>query len=263
MPRYPGSALITGASAGIGAAFARLLAQEGMPLVLVARRRARLDALAAELGVPCVVVEADLSRPEGPAQVQAAVEAAGVEVGLLVLNAGVGTLGPLVGTPHERLLQMVDLNCRAVVDLSARFVPGMRARGRGGVVVVASTGAFQAVPWMAVYGATKSFDLHFAEALWGELRGSGVHVTALCPGPTRTEFAEAAGQDSDPPSFVWEDAVDVARAGLWGLGRRPVVVSGWLNWLGTLMVRLGPRALATWVAGQLMRQTSPRLRAEL
>lgn len=259
MPRTHGSALITGASAGIGEAIARQLAREGTPLVLVARRRERLEALAAELGVPSLCVAADLSTLEGCAEVERAVRSAGVEVGMLVHSAGFGLLGSFTALDRARMLEMVDLNCRALVDLCGRFVPDMVARGRGGVVVVSSTVAFQGAPWVSTYGATKGFDLLFAEGLWGELRGTGVDVLALCPGPTRTEFAAVAGLDNQPPELVWSTPEAVARAALDGLGRRVVVVPGWLNWLASVAVRLGPRSLSTWVAGQLMFRTSPRL----
>lgn len=251
--RFGGAALITGASAGLGATFARALAARGMDLCLVARREERLRASAAELsrefGVRAVPVAVDLAAPGGTEALVRAVGEAGVDVGLLVANAGFGTYGPFAEQDPPTESRMVDLNCRAVVEQCHAFVPGMRARGRGGIIVVASTAAFQPTPYFAVYGATKAFDLAFAEALGAELAPSGIDVLALCPGFVATEFQQVAGAPIAGPTLTPERVVDTA---LRSLGRRSSVVPGAYNALTVFGNRLVPRSWAARVVGWMM-----------
>jgi short-subunit dehydrogenase len=188
-----GSALVTGASSGLGREFARALAARGHDLVLVARRRARLESLRDELvardGVDVDIVACDLATDAGLADCRAAI--APRQITVAVLNAGFGSLGPFDEADPEHEARMVRLNCLAVVDLARQLVPDMRARGRGQIIVISSAAAWHPVPFMATYAATKAFELHFVRALAEELRGSGVGVLAVCPGPTDTEFSAA------------------------------------------------------------------------
>jgi short-subunit dehydrogenase len=250
-------ALVTGASSGIGEAFARALARRGTPLVLVARRAERLTRLAQELGGPAraEVVALDLSRPEAGAALEAELARRGVEVDLLVNNAGVGLTGRFHELPLDRLLAMVDLNARAVVELTRRFLPGMIARRTGGVINVASTAAFQPVPFFAVYAASKAFVLSFTEALAGELKGAGVVVQALCPGLTGSEFQKVAGTDrvafDRTPAMTAEEVAERSLAAL--AKRRLRVIPGWRDRLLLRAQSLVPRAVARRVAGELFR----------
>jgi hypothetical protein len=249
-------ALVTGASSGIGAAFARTLAARGWRLVLVARRADRLTALAHELGPErTVVLPVDLARPEAADDVERALAERGVAVELLVNNAGVGHTGRFVEQPEDRLLQMVDLNARAMVALTRRLLPAMVARGRGAVVNVVSTSAFQPVPYLAIYGASKAFALSFTEALADELRGTGVRVQALCPGLTATEFQEVAGTDqvlfnrtgSMTPAVVAEASLAALERG------RLRVIPGWSNRLVAAAQAWAPRWIVRRVGAALFR----------
>ncbi|PYQ22955.1 MAG: hypothetical protein DMF81_10360, partial [Acidobacteria bacterium] len=188
-------AVVTGASSGIGEAFARGLARRGFHLVLVARRADRLQKLAGEVGGAdrALAIPLDLAAPGGPSALEAELARRGLAVDLLVNDAGVGLTGPFHDQPLDRMLAMIDLNTRAVVELTRRFLPGMIERRSGEVVNVVSTSAFQPVPFFAVYAASKAFVLSFTEALAGELKGSGVVVQALCPGLTDSEFHHVAG----------------------------------------------------------------------
>lgn len=194
--RYPGAALITGASAGIGKAFAQHCAADGMDVVLVARRRRRLEILANDLerscGVRTLVVEADLSAADAPQQIKKACDEAGFTISLLVNNAGFGTFSAFHETDINSHLALVDVNMRAPVALSNYFVPAMVERKNGAVVFVSSTAGFQPTPMLAVYGATKAFNQMLGEALWHELKPHGVDAIALAPGYTRTEFHRVA-----------------------------------------------------------------------
>src|ERR1700693_4004470 len=191
-------ALITGASAGIGAAIARELAAGGTNLILIARRRDRLVGLAGELSakhdIRTLVCVADLAQPSGPREIFAFTESKNISVDLLVNNAGFGAYGEFYKTQLDRLLEMAQVNVSAVVHLTHLYLPGMIARRGGDVLILASTAAFQAVPYITTYAATKSFDLHFAEGLADEVRHHGIRVCALCPGSTESEFLEVAGQ---------------------------------------------------------------------
>src|SRR5512139_623800 len=185
-------ALITGASAGLGVDFARQLSAKGKRLVLVARRKDRIEALAAELG-NARAVAADLSLPDAADRLMTEIAAHGEHVDLLVNNAGFGLAGKIAELDAKRQRQMIDLNCGALVELAHAVLPSMIDRKQGHILNVASTAAFQPGPGMAVYFATKAFVLSFSEALHEEVRKDGVVVTALCPGPTGTEFGEVAG----------------------------------------------------------------------
>jgi uncharacterized protein len=200
-----GPAVVTGASSGLGEEFARALAARGHDLILAARRRDRLDALREELvarhGVAVEVVACDLATDAGLADCRAAI--AGRDIAVAVLNAGFGSLGPFEGADRQREDRMVHLNCMAVVDLARELVPGMRARGQGQIIVISSAAAWHPVPYMATYGATKAFGLHFARALAEELRGTGVGILAVCPGPTATEFSRALSDGGSGSGSGW------------------------------------------------------------
>jgi len=245
-------ALITGASAGLGEEFARQLSKRGHRLVLAARRKDRLEALAAELG-NARAVGIDLARPGAADRLVADVEAAGETIELLVNNAGFGLLGRFDKADPKRLRQMVDLNCGALTDLCRAALPGMVNRRSGAILNVASTAAFQPGPGMAVYFATKAYVLSLTEALHEEAGRFGVKVSALCPGPTRTEFGEVAGFKGDGRFDRWSmDSGEVVRLGLDGLEKnRAVVITGALNKAGALSARFLPRALVRKVAGAL------------
>ncbi|HWI76804.1 MAG TPA: SDR family oxidoreductase [Sphingomicrobium sp.] len=244
-------ALVTGASAGLGVEFARQLSARGHALVLAARRKERLDALAAELG-NARAVEIDLSREGAAAELVANVEAAGERIDLLVNNAGFGLTGRFASQDSARLRQMIDLNCGALTELCRAVAPAMIERRSGAILNVASTAAFQPGPGMAVYFATKAYALSLTEALHEELRHHGVAVSALCPGPTATEFGEVAGFGRSIPKFAVADARAVVRAGLRGLERnRAVVVPGLLNKLSGQGHRLLPRSLLRRIAGAI------------
>ncbi len=189
-------ALVTGASAGIGAELARQLAGHGAKLILTARRRDRLDALAAELaarGTETRIFAADLNNPQAPQQIYDATEAAGIPVDILINNAGLGQYGVFHASPIEQEMSQVQVNCEAVVRISRLFVPRMVERRRGWVLIVASTASFQPIPYLTTYAATKVFDRFFALGLAEEVARFGVKVTALCPGATESEFFDVAG----------------------------------------------------------------------
>jgi short-subunit dehydrogenase len=237
-------AVITGASAGIGAEFARQLSKRGHCLVLVARRKDRLDSLAAELG-NARAVEIDLGKAGAAAKLMRDIEQAGEIVDLLVNNAGFGLHGRFAKADAKRLRQMVDLNCGTLTDLCRAVLPAMVERRSGAILNVASTAAFQPGPGMAVYFATKAYVLSLSEALHEEVRRAGVKVVALCPGPTKTEFGEVAGFKGNGAFDRWAmDAPSVVRAALHALDRnKAVVVPGALNKVGAFSTRLAPRAL--------------------
>jgi uncharacterized protein len=247
-----GVALITGASAGLGAEFARQLSKRGCRLVLAARRKDRLDSLAAELG-HARSVEIDLSGEDAAAELIRNLSDAGETVDLLVNNAGFGLHGRFDKADPKRLRQMVDLNCGALTDLCREVLPAMVERRSGAILNVASTAAFQAGPGMAVYFATKAYVLSLSEALHEEVRRFGVRVTALCPGPTRTEFGEVAGFKGNGAFARFAmDSETVVRAGLDALDRnKAVAVTGTLNKVGAFSTRLAPRPVLRRIAGAL------------
>ena len=210
--------------------------------MLVARRRDRLETLAAETG-RAHVIASDLSAPDAPQRLVAEVEALGLHVETLVNNAGFGLAGRFAALAPERQLEMVDLNIRALTALCRLVLPAMVERRSGGILNVASTAAFQAGPHMAVYYASKAYVLSLTEALHQELKGSGVRVTALCPGPTATEFFDVAGAANSRLARMGADAPGVVRAGLKGLERnRAIVVPGLANRVGAQASRFLPRA---------------------
>jgi uncharacterized protein len=229
----PGWTIITGASAGIGVELARLFAADGDPLVLVARRAPRLDALAAELkqahGTECLVLPLDLADPATPARIIEAVAATGRPIATLVNNAGFGLRGRTGTLPLERQVEMVDVNVRALTELCLRALPDMVARRSGGIMNVGSVASFMPGPGMAVYFATKAFVLSFSEALAEEHRRNGVVVTALCPGPVYTEFQEVSqGGGAGRPFMPPMSAAEVARIGHAAYRRgEAVIVPGW------------------------------------
>lgn len=257
----PGSgapvALITGASAGLGASFARLFAADGHHVVLTARRADRLEALATELrrlhGVDVDVIAADLATPDGPATVVAELERRRLRVGFLVNNAGLGTSGPLHTIDPEAERSMLAVNVSALAQLTRLLLPGMLARGEGRILHVGSTAGYLPGPYMASYYASKAFVDSFARALATELRGTSVTSTLLCPGPTRTEFDAVAGVgDSRLFSAGTMDAETVAAAGYRGLMRgRAVIIPGLRNKLNVLALAVTPKAVARVLAGRL------------
>lgn len=241
--------LVTGASSGIGVEIARELARRGLGVTLVARREDRLRELAAELagtdtdgdtgtdggsgkGVRVEVVSADLTDPAARHRIRDELAERGLTVGVLVNNAGIGTFGPIDQAEADRDLPLVRTNVEALAHLCSLFLPGMVERGEGAVLNVASTAAFQPLPGQAAYAASKAFVLSYTHALRAEVHGTGVIVTALCPGPVETEFSRAAGQNEELlgkalPQFMWLPAEKVAEVGVKGLARgRAVVIPG-------------------------------------
>jgi hypothetical protein len=245
-------ALVTGASAGLGVEFARQLSKRGHRLVLAARRKERLEEMAAERG-NARAAAIDLSKPEAVTELIADIEGAGEDVDLLINNAGFGLIGRFAELDAKREREMIDLNVGALTDLCRAVAPRMIARKSGGILNVASTAAFQPGPKMAVYFATKAFVLSLSEALHEELKPHGIKVSCLCPGPTRTEFGEVAGFGGNSLfDRVAMRADDVVRQGLNGLDRnRAVVVTGWLNKLGAASTRFAPRPAARKIAGSI------------
>jgi uncharacterized protein len=254
------TALITGASSGLGEEFAYQLAREHSDLALVARRKDRLESVASksrELGAKNVTIfAADLSAPGAPAQLHAEVTTAGLQIDYLVNNAGFGTHGTFTELPIEREIEEIDLNVSALVALCRLFAPAMAARRSGTIINVASTAAFQPVPWMATYGATKAFVLSFSEALSSELAASNVTVMALCPGPTRTEFQAVANTaEAAFPDFAYMDAATVVAQGIAAAKRgRAVRINGVMNFLMAQSTRIAPRAMVRWIAGSMFRE---------
>jgi uncharacterized protein len=252
--------LITGASAGIGAEFARLLAHAGEALVLTARRRDRLETLAAELraahGIPVEIIAADLTDQDAPRLLFDGIAALGLQVGTLVNNAGFGLRGAFADQPLDRLIEMLDINVVALTRLTGLFLPAMIGRGTGGIINLASVAAFQPGPYMAVYYASKAYVLSFSQALAYETKDKGVVVTAVCPGSTESEFAEVAGlagsrvmrQATMGAREVARLAIDGHRAG------KPLVITGAANKVVPLASRLLPRGLVTSLVASLQKK---------
>lgn len=246
------TALITGASSGIGRELSKLMAADGYDLVLVARSQAKLDELAAEMqtqhDVRCTTIPADLSRPDAPGAVVERLGTDGLEVDVLVNCAGYGLFGAFAETSWEAELQMIQVNITSLVELTKRLLPAMVARGRGRILNVASTAAFQPGPLMAVYYATKSFVLSFSEAIGNELEGTGVTVTALCPGPTRSGFQSMANMEASRlvRGKALPGADEVAAAGYRAMNRgKRVFIPGAKNRMLAWSVRLMPRNMVT------------------
>jgi short-subunit dehydrogenase len=251
------ASLITGASSGIGEVFARRLAARGRNVLLVARSEDKLITLCNELGrsnsIRAQYVALDLSLPESPARLFEEAEKRSLSIDLLVNNAGFGSFGDFSKADLARELNMIDLNVKALVELTYRFLLPMRERKQGAIINVASTAAFQAVPFMATYAATKAFVLSFSEALWEENRSYGLKVMALCPGVTETNFFEAA-RGEKPPARASQTPEEVVETALRGLARgKSHIISGWINRVMTESERLVPRSLVTRMAGRMMR----------
>jgi len=251
------TALITGASSGIGSELARQLAARGYGVTLVARRKDRLEQLAEELrdahGVQADTVACDLSSAAARGRMVSTIDDRGLAVEILVNNAGFGSAGRFQELDQESELKMVRTNVEAVVDLCGQWVPEMAARGRGAVLNVASTAAFQPVPRQAAYAATKAFVLSFTDGLHEDLRGTGVTATSLCPGPVPTEFGETAGIDDKlfQVPGVSVSPADVAATGIEALERgKRSVIPGAANAAGALAGRFAPRAIALPLLGR-------------
>jgi short-subunit dehydrogenase len=253
-------ALVTGASSGIGLAFAEKLASLGMNLAITARRVDRLEALAARLAgrynISVEICRADLAEPEGPPALYEFTEGKRIVVEFLVNNAGVGGYGEFRTSGLARQLEMVRLNCAAVVHLTHLYLPAMVARRGGEIVITASTAAFQPTPYIAVYGASKAFDLMFAEALAEEVERHGIRVCALCPGPTESEFHAVAGVPEEgnkgrvPVGPVVEAALRALDSG------KHMVIPGTVNRWQVHLQRLAPRRFVSGAAERMLRPPS-------
>ena len=254
-PSASTTVLVTGASSGIGTELARELARRGHGVTLVARREDRLKQLAEDLGqahsVRTEILAVDLSDAGARAAIPGALRDRGLAVDILVNNAGLSTTGPVYSSDREREMAMIRTDVEAVADMCSLFLPGMVERGRGAVLNVASTAAFQPLPGQAGYGGCKAFVLSYTYAIRAELRGKGVSATALCPGPVKTEFAVAAGftkeeAEGSLPKFMWLTAAQVARAAVDGMDAgRAVVIPGAANRIGARIAHSSPRKLLT------------------
>ena len=252
--RYGPWALVTGASSGIGAEFVRQIASRGLNVILVARRKDRMDDLARSVetgyGIATRVLDIDLLAPDAVACVQQG--AAGLDIGLLVNNAGFGLSGTFANQDARRQADMILLNCLLPVQLTQSFLPAMIERGRGGLIFQASTAAYQATPYLSAYGATKAFNLMLGESLSKEYREAGVDSLSLSPGFTSTEFADVADIDN-AGLFRVATADAVVRAGLGAMGRKSSIVHGWLNKALTFSTRLLPRQVATAITAAALK----------
>ena len=249
--------LITGASSGIGAAFARKLAARGRNVLLVARSEDKLVTMCNELGrvsgVRAHYIALDLLQPDAAAQLFEETQRRELVVDTLVNNAGFGSMGEFVELDLKRELEIIDLNVKSLVELTHRFLKPMRERKQGAIINVASTAGFQAVPYMTTYAATKAFVLSFSEALWEENRAHGVHVMALCPGVTDTNFFAASKMDR-PPMRTIQTAEEVVDAALRAMDRqKTVAISGWTKWLVVEAERFVPRSTVRKVAAKALR----------
>jgi len=252
-------ALVTGASSGIGAEFAARLAGLGMHLVLAARRTDRMNELAESLqtkhGTKCHIVTIDLSTLDAGEKLVNAINELGVDIELLINNAGVGLIGEVSTTEPIDIQQMLNLNINTLTDLTYRVLPGMLERGHGAIINVSSVAAFQPVAFMGAYAASKSYVLHFSEALWAETRSRGVTVMALCPGVTETEFFEVAGAPGWLLKHSSQTPAKVVRKALAALGRRrQFVVTNWKDYVMTILVRLATRRTAVNESKRYFRQ---------
>src|SRR5271163_5069300 len=251
-------ALVTGASAGIGKALADELGRGGTNLVLTARRRERLEELAQNLAaahkIQTRVFAADLAQADAPEKIFQFTKEQGIEIELLINNAGFGAYGEFPTVETRKLVEMVQVNCAAVVHLTRLYLPEMAARRHGDVLILASTASFQSVPYISTYAATKAFDLLFAEGLAEEMRPHGIRVCALCPGSTESEFHAVAGQEEFTGKYRQETAEKVARTGLEALAAgKSYVISGLGNYLGAQSQRLVPRRLVTSIAAGMFK----------
>ncbi len=252
----PGSlALVTGASSGIGAAFARELDSRGYRLALLARRADRLEAVSSRLSKPATLLVIDLARPDAIGEVVSQLGQKGLSVDVLVNNAGLGDTGPFAVSDPRRVSEQIDVNVRATTTLTRALLPGMLERGSGAIINIVSMSAFQPVPYLNVYGASKAFVLSFTEALAVELRGSGVLVQAVCPGLVPTEFQATAGTDRVLYNRLPVTAPEsVARSSLDALGNGALrVFPAIADRVTVAAQRLVPRWLVLWVGRQLFR----------
>ena len=266
LPASDRTAIVTGASSGIGDGIARELARRGHNVVLVARSTDKLETLASELsrdGRRAEVLGADLSDREVRAGLAERVEALGLTPDILVNNAGLSTTGPVHAADLAAELNMIEVDVVAVYDLCTRFLPGMVERDRGAIRNVASTAAFQPIPGQAGYAACKAFVLSYSRSLHAELTGTGVSVTALCPGPVHTGFGEAAGLTKEEaegalPSFMWESVESVARCGINALAKgHPVAIPGTANRVAAMAAHLTPKS----ILAPLLARQHPALRS--
>jgi uncharacterized protein len=259
-------ALITGASSGIGAEFARRLAALGMHLVLVARRGDRLHDMSAELysrhHTRCEVIVADLSDPRETSSLVEQVAQRGITIELLVNNAGFAIVGEVEKTDLDRIQQMLRLNVITVTELTYRYLPGMLTRGHGAVINVSSVAGIQPVAFMAAYAASKTYILHFTEALWAEVRDRGVTMMALCPGTTRTELFDIAGvpgwlkkRSSHSPEKVVRGALRAMEKG------KQHYIPGWRNYFVTMLVRMATRRMVVLESMKYFRPGRPSTNA--
>jgi short-subunit dehydrogenase len=244
--RYGQTAMVTGASSGIGKSFAQTLAAEGMDLVIVARREQALVELATELqashGIRVTCIPQDLTALDAADNLATALNEQNIEVDLLINNAGVGTHGRFEELDLDREKAMIQLNCQLPVALAHKLLPGMKARGRGGIVMLASVAGQMPVPYMAAYSASKAFMRFFSESLWGELRGSGVDIVSISPGDTATEFRQTADLNNKFP-IPPRTAQDVVNTSLKALGKKTAVVDGLMNKLTAWWASWAPRKL--------------------
>lgn len=253
-PSAEGTCLVTGASAGIGSEIARQLAKRGYNVSLAARRADRLTELAGELerdyGVKADAIACDVADPAQRQNLLDAIAARGLRVDILVNNAGVGTEGSFASMDAADHQRQIDINVSALTAMTSLVLPQMIESGSGGILNVASTAAFQPIPRQAVYAATKAYVKSLSQALAQELRGSGVSVTVLCPGPTRTEFFGEKQEliEQSSPGWAWQSAEDCARAGVGGLlkGKRTVIPRG-INRVGAISAKLSPTRMTVEV----------------
>lgn len=243
--KYGSTALVTGATSGIGEAYARELARRGLGLILVARREALLNALRTDLtrrhGVPVLVIPQDLAEPDAAKKIARRVAEAGLDVDILINNAGFGVYGELEKTDLASNLAMIDVHCRAVVALTHHFIPPMKRRGRGAIVIVSSVLAEMPAPYMTTYAATKAFDASFGESLYGELQPFGVDVLAVLPTLTETNFDTGSDLKRMPVRF--RQPADVVRTTLAALGRTSRVADGLQAKILIFLIRFIPRGL--------------------
>lgn len=246
LKRYGSTALVTGASSGIGKSYARAIAKEGLNLILVARRKPLLDELAAELskefGIQVHTLAQDLSEVDAADKVFDQVQQLGLDVDILINNAGYGSHGEFDQLDLANELNMINLSCRLPVALTHKFIGGMKQRNRGAVIFLSSVAGTMPVPYMSTYSATKAFPLFFAESLYGELAGSAVDILAVAPGDTSTEFRDSADFHNSMPSPA-RTADDVVRSSFKALGKKPMVVDGVMNKLTVLMFTFTPKKL--------------------
>ena len=256
--KYGEWALITGASAGIGEEFCIQLAERGMNIISVARRKDRLEKLGNKLksdyGVRTLELSIDLLNAEALNNIEKKIE--GLDIGFLVNNAGFGQLGKFHKNSTTRDEEMVRLNCIVPITLTHKFLPKMVERRKGGIIFLSSTSAYQATPYFTVYSATKVFNLYLGEGLWEEYRKKGVDVMALSPGYTNTEFQKSAGLTENSRGVLWDQPNNVVKTALKNIGKKQSIIHGRINRLFAMSNRLSPRKWSTIIAGKVCRSNS-------